>query len=75
MPQAWLGAFLAICGHFRRFPLGERCSCAPFGPLIPCVPDLFVVKYVVVIESRCSGWGAVVKEILRPIPHEPFAYG
>jgi hypothetical protein len=48
VPKGQETVFWAICGHFHRFPFAERRSCAPFGPLFPCVQVLSVVKYVVV---------------------------
>ena len=62
VPKGQGTVFLTLCGDLRRFSLGERCSCALFFPLFPCVPDLSVVKYVVVIESQHSDWGAADKE-------------
>ena len=48
VPKGGKTVFWAICGRFSRFSFGERCSCTHRSPLFPCVPDLFVVRYVVV---------------------------
>ena len=53
VPNRQKNVFLTLYSHFRRFSLGERCSCALFRPLFPYVPDLFVVKYVVVLHCPC----------------------
>ena len=50
IPNRQKTVFLTLYSHFRRFSLGQRCSCVLFRPLFPYVPDLFVVKYVVVLH-------------------------
>ena len=50
IPNRQKTVFLTLYSHFRRFSLGQRCSCVLFLPLFSYVPDLFVVKYVVVLH-------------------------
>lgn len=65
VPKRSFDVFLTICGHFRRFSLGQRCSCVLFRPLFPYVPDLFVVKYVVGITVQRLGCSRQRKTLTR----------
>ncbi len=78
VPKGGKSIFLTICGDFRRFPLGERCSCALFRPLFPCVPDLFVVRYVVKMrfhfgfsKQRNSGETVKIQRIISVKDNSP----
>ena len=50
VPKGQETVFLMLCGRFNRFSLDERCSRVLFRPLFAYIPDLFVVKYVVVLH-------------------------